>query len=159
MDAKELHDALGPLASLYEDENTREIIVDGPDKVYVFSEGELVDETKVRFDSSEEIRSIIDSVLHLGGVELDEQDNTIAEIRLTDGARFNAAIPPTAVNGPCLTIRKFPARKLTWENLIKWKSLTTEIHEFMQATMQAGKNVLVSGGPASGKTTLANMFA
>ena len=158
MNEQELLTALGPLAPLYTDPTIMEIIVDAPDRVYVWRTEKHEDLT-VSFGSTEALRGVIDAVMALGGVTLGP-DKTIGEVRFPDGSRMLAIIPPTAPDGPCLVLRRFAStlreNLITWEFLLEHHVVTPEVYEFLQNAMRAGISILVSGGTASGKTTLAN---
>lgn len=157
METQEVLTALGPLAPLYEDPDVREIMVDAPDTVYVERHGKL-EATGVQFDSPEGLRTVIDGVLALAGITLGSE-NPIGEMRLPDDARLLAVIPPTALNSPTLVIRKPSPDKMTWERLFEYGSITPEGRDFLQNAINARVNTLIAGGPASGKTTVANMLA
>ncbi len=155
MSQAELLTVLGPLAPLFTDAEIQEIMVDAPDKVYVERQGKLVD-TAVTFTNEHALRQTIDQLLAIGGISLTAHDTT-AEARLPDGSRFVAVLPPTAVSGPALVIRKMiDNARVTWENLIKWGSITPEAIDLYRSAIAAQASILVVGGTASGKTTLAN---
>jgi pilus assembly protein CpaF len=162
MSILELLTALGPLASLYCDPNVIAIMVDAPDKVRVnlFEKYSLdqIKEAEVRFASPEALQQTIDHVLVLCGVTLGPGE-TIAEVRLPDSqAHMVVVLPPTALNGPYLVIRKSRPRTLTWNDLFNFGCLTRQAYELIQSALQAEVNILVSGGTSSGKTTLTNML-
>ncbi len=155
MSQAELLTALGPLASLFTDSEIQEIMVDAPNKVYVERQGKLVD-TAVSFANDQALRQTIERVLALAKTQLTSH-NTTAETRLPDGSRFVAVLPPTAVSGPTLVIRKMVDNaQVSWENLIKWGSITPEAIDIYRGAIAAHASILVVGGTASGKTTLAN---
>lgn len=157
MKTQEVLTALGPLAPLYSDPEMLEIMVDAPDTVYVERHGHL-EATAVQFDSPEALRTVIDRVLALAGIVL-SPENPIAEMRLPDDARLLAVTPPTALNSPTLVIRKPSLYKMTWERLFEYGSITPEGRDFLQNAINSRVNILIAGGPASGKTTVANMLA
>lgn len=157
MNENPLVTALGPLAPLYHDPAVSEIMVDAPDRVYVERRGKL-ENTEVRFDSPEAVRAVIDAILASGGIALGPQKTT-GHVRLPDGSRFLAVIPPTATEGPCLVIRKFSQVPLTWEDMFRFGSLTRESHALLESAIRAHVSLLVAGGPGSGKTTIANLLA
>ncbi len=158
MKKEDILKALGPLAELYEDPAINEILVDAPDRVYVQRQGqERLEDSAVKFVSTEAIRMVIDSVMALGGVTLSDQQTT-GHVRLSDKARAFAVIPPTAVNGTYLVIRKFAAEQLDREKLIEFGFVTEEGYEFLQSAIAARVNILISGDTASGKTTFTNIL-
>ncbi|MFN2143796.1 MAG: CpaF family protein, partial [Anaerolineales bacterium] len=157
MDEKELIRALGPLADLYQDETVQEIIVDGPNRVY-FEKVQEFKDAPIDFKTTAALTDLISDVLGLAGIELTPEFSS-ADIRLPDNSRFLAAMPPTAVTGPYLVIRKpFLGKKLTWEDLLHFGSVNQKIIEIIQSALDAGVNLLVIGGTGSGKTTLLNMI-
>ena len=151
------HVDLGPLETLLEDPDITEIMINGMNSVYIEKGGklQLVD---VQFKSEEHILHIIKLILSAVGREISPR-NPIQDVRLPDGSRVHAAIPPVAVNGPLLTIRKFPANPFQSADLIRFGSYTEKIEQFIQAAVQARLNLVVSGGTASGKTTVLNIIA
>lgn len=157
MDIQKLLAALGPLAGPFQDEDFTEIMVDAPDRVYATRHGQIED-LEVRFDSPEALRAMIDAVLALAGKSLSGQ-HTTADIRLPDDSRFVAAVPPAAVNGPYVMIRKPFIREMTWEKLIEYRSVDQNLVDIFDSAIAARKSILISGGTASGKTTLLNMIA
>ncbi|MBN2390895.1 MAG: CpaF family protein [Anaerolineae bacterium] len=157
MKTQEVVTALGPLAPLYVDPEVLEIMVDAPDLVYVDRQRKL-EATDVRFDSPEALRAVIDRVLALVGIAL-SPENPTGEMRLPDDARLVAVVPPTALDGPTLVIRKPSPYKMTWEQLIEYGSVTAEARDFLRNAIRTGVNTLVAGGPSAGKVTVANMLA
>lgn len=157
MNTQEMLTALGPLAPLYSDPDVLEIMVDAPDRVYVDRHRKL-EATDVKFESAEALRAVMDALLASAGIAL-SPEHPIGEVRLPDDARLVAVVPPTALNGPTLVIRKPVPTKMTWERLIEYGSVTPEARDFLQHAIHTGVNILVAGGTASGKTTVANMLA
>lgn len=157
MNQSELLTALGPLAEVYEDVTVMTIMVDAPDKVYVHREGQLVD-TGVKFGDAAAFQDTINTLLRLAQLPADSQ-HPIAEIRLPDGARIVIVLPPTAVAGPHLVIRKYPGAGITWEKLVEWGSITQPVLDFLRAAIRGRTNILIAGGASSGKTTVANLMA
>jgi pilus assembly protein CpaF len=161
MNEQDLLTALGLLAPLYQDPTVQEIMVDAHDRVsivrHVDHAGKLEDATSP-FKSPEEVRATIDAILDLGGIQL-SREKTIGEMRFPDGSRFLAVIPPNALNEPCFVIRRFALTPITWEQIIEWGSISREAYEFLQSAIRARVNILIAGGPGSGKTTLANRLA
>ena len=148
---------LARIQPMLDDPSITEIMVNGPESVYVEREGkiELAD---VRFPDDDAIFQLIESIILPLGRRVDAQHPTV-DARLPDGSRVNAVIPPAAIDGPSLTIRKFAREKLQFEDLIRLGSLTATITEFLQACVLARLNILVSGGTGSGKTTLLNILS
>ena len=156
MNENKLQQALGPLAEAYLDDTVQEIMVDGPGKVYVERGGQLED-LKITFDSGEALIEMIEAVAAAVGAAV-AADAATVDIRLPDNSRFRAVLPPTAVDGPYLTILKpFLGRHLTWEKLLEYGSVSPEVIEIIDSALAAEANILISGGTASGKTTLLNM--
>ncbi|MEN8242798.1 MAG: ATPase, T2SS/T4P/T4SS family [Chloroflexota bacterium] len=158
MDKNELIRALGPLAKLYQDETVQAIIVDGPNQVYFERENHLHD-SEINFKTTDALSQLISDVLTLAGVTLTANAPS-ADVRLTGNTRFLATMPPTAVGGPFLVVRKpFLGTRLTWEDLVEFGSVNQKIIELIQSALDARINILITGGTASGKTTLLNMIA
>ena len=157
MDMQKLLNALGPLAGVFQEDEITEIMVDAPDQVYVIRQGQIED-VEVRFASPEALREMIDAVLALAGTSVSEQETT-ADVRLADDSRFVAAVPPSAVNGPYVMIRKPFIRGMTWEQLIEYRSVDQNLIDIFDSAIAARKSILISGGTSSGKTTLLNMIA
>ncbi len=147
----------GPIQPLLDDVSVSEVMVNGPGRVYVERKGKLV-LTPVKFDDNEHVRRIIDRIILPLGRRVDV-DNPLVDARLPDGSRVNAVIPPVAVDGSSITIRKFGTKKLTVEDLIKFGSMTPGIAEFLKACVISRLNIVVSGGTGSGKTTLLNVLS
>ncbi len=147
----------GPLDPLLADPTITEIMANGPALVFVERDGQL-QETNVRFDDDAHMVRIVDRIIRPLERRLDRK-RPMVDARLPDGSRVNAIIPPSAIDGPALTIRKFTGKKLTVEDLISSGSLTQNISEFLRACVLARLNIIVSGGPGSGKTTLLNVLS
>jgi pilus assembly protein CpaF len=147
----------GPIQPLLEDETITEVMINGADNVYVERNGRL-ERTQVTFDSDEHVMHIIDRIVSPLGRRIDESSPYV-DARLPDGSRVNAIIPPLAISGPTLTIRKFAKKALTIEDLIRFGTITEECAEFLRACVLARLNVVVSGGTGSGKTTLLNILS
>jgi pilus assembly protein CpaF len=148
---------LGPLQPLLDNEEVSEIMVNGPEQVYIEKKG-LLEKTNVRFHDDIQLRTVIERILAPIGRRIDESQPYV-DGRLHDGSRLNAVIPPLSLNGPILTIRKFSKHKLKAEDLIKLGSLSREAADFLGACVKARKNIVVSGGTGSGKTTLLNILS
>jgi pilus assembly protein CpaF len=147
----------GPIQPLLDDPDISEIMIYGPEQVYVERNGKLED-TTVKFSDTEHVMSIINRILSPLGRRVD-QDNLMADARLPDGSRVNIAIPPVAIDGPSITIRKFLESKLTMDQISKLDTLTEHMAEFLQACVAARLNILITGNTSSGKTTLLNILA
>jgi pilus assembly protein CpaF len=148
---------LGPLETFLSDPDVSDILVNGWDSVYVESRGRLV-LTGVTFRDNAHLLQIIERVVSSVGRRIDES-SPMVDARLQDGSRVNAIIPPLALDGPVLSIRRFPADRLDAQDLIRRETLTPAMLEFLQAAIRARLNVLVSGGTGAGKTTLLNVLS
>ena len=147
----------GPLETLLADESITEIMVNGFQKVYIERQGRI-EKTNLAFESDDHLMRIIDRIVSPLGRRIDESSPYV-DARLPDGSRVNAIIPPLALNGPTLTIRKFSKVPLTIDDLIRFGTITPEAIEFLNACVVARLNVIVSGGTGSGKTTFLNILS
>ncbi|RMH38555.1 MAG: CpaF family protein [Gammaproteobacteria bacterium] len=147
----------GPLQPLLEDDSITEIMVNGPRRVYIERGGKLV-LTDVKFQDNAHVLRIIERILAPLGRRVDEA-SPMVDARLPDGSRVNAIIPPLAIDGPSITIRKFSKTPLTVEDLIRFGSFTEEFAKFIEACVISHLNIIVSGGTGSGKTTLLNVLS
>jgi pilus assembly protein CpaF len=148
---------LGILQGLIEDPQITEIMVNGPDTIFIEKNGRLTEYDR-RFESEEELMRIVKTIVEKVNREINPSD-PIADARLEDGSRVSAVVKPVALNGPILTIRKFPETPMTIEQLIKWKSITGEVAEFLETLVKAKYNIFVCGGTGSGKTTFLNALS
>jgi len=149
---------LGPLEELLRDPEVTDIMVNNKNQVYVERQGKIELTTK-KFISNEQVRIVIERIIAPLGRRLDESVPMV-DARLPDGSRVNAIIPPLALGGPCLTIRKFARERLTVEDLLtRFGSLSKPMADFVQACVIARKNLIVSGGTGSGKTTFLNILS
>ena len=148
-------EALGPLRPLVDDDSLTEIMVNGPEMVYVERKGKIL-LTDIRFDDEAHLMRVIDTIGAAVGRRIDSR-TPLMDARLLDGSRVNAAIPPVALDGPILTIRKFSKDPYQVSDLIGFGTLTQESAAFIQACVLARANILVSGGTGTGKTTLLNV--
>lgn len=148
---------LGPLQRLLDDPQVSEIMVNGPGSIYVERGGRL-QLTGTTFGSEAHLRTVIERIVSRIGRRIDES-SPLVDARLQDGSRVNAVIPPLAVDGPSLTIRKFSAVPLTVVDLIKFGSITPDMAQLLDACVRARLNVIVSGGTGTGKTTLLNVLS
>ncbi|TDJ27979.1 MAG: CpaF family protein [Gammaproteobacteria bacterium] len=148
---------LGPLELLLKDSTISDILVNGPKQIYVERRGKL-ELTDVTFKDDRHLMNIIDRIVSGVGRRIDES-SPMVDARLKDGSRVNAIIPPLALDGPTLSIRRFSADMLTMEKLIEFGSVTKEIAVVLEAIVVGRLNVLVSGGTGSGKTTMLNVLS
>ncbi len=147
----------GPIQPLLDDESITEVMVNGCNDVYVERAGKLI-KTKVTFENDEHIIKVIERIIFPLGRRID-YDNPSVDARLPDGSRVNAIIPPVAIDGPSITIRKFTRDKLKPEQLIEFGSITEKMVEFLRVCVVAKLNIVISGGTGSGKTTLLNVLS
>jgi pilus assembly protein CpaF len=147
----------GPLEDLLRMPNISEIMVIDSEKLYIEKNGTL-EKSGRRFVSDAVTLSIIERIVSRVGRRIDKSQ-PLVDARLVDGSRVNAVIDPLAISGPCLTIRKFPAKKLLIDDLIAKRSLTPAVAGFLRAAVIAGKNILISGGTGTGKTTMLNCLS
>src|SRR5262252_8783476 len=154
-----LHEVLGlgPLEPLLSDASINDILVNGHKQVFVERSGKL-EHTPVRFKDDAHLMKIIEKIVSRVGRRIDESVPMV-DARLADGSRVNAIIPPLAIDGPSLSIRKFSRDPLQLYHLIDKRSLTPEIGELLKAIVQARLNVLISGGTGTGKTTMLNILS
>ena len=148
---------LGPLEPLLNDPEITEIMVNGPRQVYVERKGKLELSSTV-FKDDLQVMNVINRIVSTVGRHVDES-SPMVDARLTDGSRFNAIIPPLALNGPTMTIRKFSKKPLTVNDLIKYGTVSPKMISFLEACVKGKCNIVVSGGTGSGKTTLLNVLS
>lgn len=148
---------LGPLQQLLHDDAVSEIMVVDPSRIYV-ERGGRISLTSLRFTDDESCRAAIERIVTPLGRRIDES-TPLVDARLKDGSRVNAIIPPLAIRGPCITIRKFARSVLRMENLVAQGSLSAAMARFLQRCVRARKNIIISGGAGSGKTTLLNTLS
>src|SRR5712692_5079169 len=149
---------LGPLEALLADANITEIMANHPKQIYVEKAGEPT-LSAVTFESERQMRQVIDRIVSLVGRRVDES-TPICDARLKDGSRVNVVIPPIALKGPCLTIRKFAKEKWGPADVVnRFRSSSPELMTFLRSCVRARFNILVSGGTGSGKTTLLNILS
>jgi pilus assembly protein CpaF len=147
----------GAIDRFLKDDEVTDIMVNGPDSVYIEREGKLV-KTDVTFTDEEHLRRIIDKIVSEIGRRVD-QSSPLCDARLPDGSRVNAVVEPVALNGPFLTVRKFSAERLKVDDLIRFKTLDAPVARFLQACILGRLNVVVSGGSGTGKTTTLNVLS
>ena len=147
----------GPIEALVQDPSYSEIMVNGPDKIYVEDKGKLK-LTDLKFRDEEHLMNIINRIVSNVGRHVDEA-SPMVDARLADGSRVNAIIPPLSLVGPVLTIRKFGKKPITAQQLLKFGSLTPQMLQFLEACVKGKLNIVVAGGTGSGKTTLLNVLS
>ena len=147
----------GPIQPLLDDPDVSEVMVNSPKSVYVEKKGRLI-KTNIVFDDNEHIQRVIERIILPLGRRIDA-DSPMVDARLPDGSRVNAVIPPVAIDGASITIRKFSKDKLSINQLIEFGSITSGMAEFLQACVIGRLNILISGGTGSGKTTLLNVLS
>lgn len=147
----------GPLQPLLDDPDISEVMVNGPNRIYIERKGKLT-KTNIAFDNDEAVLRLIDRIILPLGRRIDSDSPTV-DARLPDGSRVNAVIPPVAIDGPTITIRKFQKGRLSVDQLIEFGSLTKNMAEFIRACVISRLNVVISGGTGSGKTTLLNVLS
>ena len=147
----------GPISPLLRSPRVSEIMINGADHIFVESSGKIY-ESGVRFFSEQHLLSIIQRIVEPLGRHVDDA-SPMVDARLPDGSRVNAIIPPLALHGASVTIRKFADKKLTTDDLIKFGSMTREMALFLEEAVKSRQNILVSGGTGSGKTTLLNVLS
>jgi pilus assembly protein CpaF len=148
---------LGPLEELLGDPEVEEVMVNGPEEVYVERRG-WVERAEVRFASEQALRDAIERILTPLGRRVDEL-SPMADARLADGSRVNVVIPPLAVDGPVLSIRRFAAARPGPDELVKWGTLTVDLRDLLAEAVRERRSILISGGTGSGKTTLLNALS
>ncbi|GAB4534639.1 MAG: CpaF family protein [Ruegeria sp.] len=157
---KELYDevtGLGPLETLLQDDTVSDILVNGPHQIFVERFGKL-ELSDVTFKDEKHLMRIIDKIVSAVGRRVDES-NPYVDARLADGSRFNAMVPPIAVDGSLVSIRKFKKDKLSIDDLVKFGAFTEEMAAYLQAAVSTRLNIIVSGGTGSGKTTTLNALS
>jgi pilus assembly protein CpaF len=148
---------LGPLEPLLQDPDIADILVNGPNQVYIEKHGKL-ERTEVAFKDDDHLMSVIERIVSKVGRRVDES-SPLVDARLPDGSRVNVIIPPLSLDGPAVSIRRFGISPLKMENLIENQSLTGEMARTFGAMIKARLNILVSGGTGAGKTTLLNILS
>lgn len=148
---------LDVLQEILEDQEITEIMVNGPDQIFIEKQGRIEPYPK-KFLSKEKLEDVIQQIVGKVNRTVNES-SPIVDIRLQDGSRVNVVLPPVAINGPIVTIRKFPADPITMEYLVSIQSITMQAAEFLKKLVQAKYNILISGGTGSGKTTFLNALS
>ncbi len=147
----------GPIEPFLRDESITEILVNGADQVFIERNG-ILEETDVRFRDTDEVMHVIDRIVTPLGRRIDES-SPMVDARLPDGSRVNIIIPPLALDGPSISIRKFARAIFDPEDLMRLNTLTRDMTDFLQACVQARLNIVVSGGTSTGKTTVLNALS
>jgi pilus assembly protein CpaF len=148
---------LGPLEAFLANEEISEIMVNHANQIYIERKGKITLSDKI-FSSNQAVLGVIERIVAPIGRRIDES-SPLVDARLKDGSRVNAIIPPLALKGPCITIRKFKRDALRIEDLIRYKTVTPQIAEFLEMCVKARKNIVISGGTGSGKTTTLNIIS
>jgi len=148
---------LGPLEPLLKDPSVSEVMVNGKDTIYAEKRGKL-HPTDIRFSSEKQLRTVIDRIVAPLGRRVDES-MPLCDARLADGSRVNIVLPPLALDGACVTIRKFMAKALGFEELVARGSMSAAMADFLRACVVGRRNIVVAGGTGSGKTTLLNALS
>lgn len=148
---------LGVLDEILSDEQITEVMINGPDDIFIEKSGRLMKLDRT-FESRERLEDIVQRIVGTAGREVN-QSNPIVDTRLMDGSRVNVVMPPIALNGPIITIRKFSKEPMTFEKLIKYGSVTPQIRDLLKELVEAKYNIFISGGTGSGKTTFLNALS
>ena len=148
---------LGPLEVLLKDHTINDILINGPKNIYVERRGRM-EKTSVSFRDNDHLLQIIDRIVSKVGRRVDETCPMV-DSRMQDGSRFNAIIPPLALDGACVSIRRFGSNPLKLEDLLNYKAFTPEMVMLLEAAIKARLNIVISGGTGSGKTTLLNTLS
>jgi pilus assembly protein CpaF len=157
---QELYDevtGLGPLEPLLKDDTINDILVNGPNQIFIERDGKLM-KSDITFKDERHLLRIIDKIVSAVGRRVDES-NPYVDARLADGSRFNAMVPPVAVDGSLVSIRKFKKEKLGIDDLVRFGAFNEEMAVYLQAAVSCRLNVIVSGGTGSGKTTTLNALS
>ncbi|MBC7474997.1 MAG: CpaF family protein, partial [Candidatus Sericytochromatia bacterium] len=148
---------LGPLEDLLSDPDVTEVMVNGMDKIYVERKGKITLATRT-FTDEKQLRVVIDRIVAPIGRRVDESSPYV-DARLQDGSRVNIIIPPLAIDGASITIRRFPSKRLVMDNFVSYGTLTQDMADFLASCVEAKLNIFISGGTGSGKTTLLNILS
>lgn len=148
---------LDVLQPLVDDPSVTEIMINGPDDIFIEQDGKLF-KKNISFGTNEKLENVIQNIVAKVNRTVNES-TPIVDARLKDGSRVNVVLPPIALNGPTVTIRKFPEDPMTMDKLIEYKSITPEVAEFLKRLVKAKYNIFISGGTGSGKTTFLNAMS
>ena len=148
---------LGILQPILDDKSITEVMINGPDHIFIEKAGHLY-ETGEKFKDRKELEDVIQRIVYKVNRTVDSA-NPICDARLEDGSRVNIVLAPIALNGPIVTIRKFPEKVISFDDLISWSAISKEAADFLQQCVKAKYNIFVSGGTGSGKTTFLNALS
>ena len=148
---------LDVLQPILEDDSVTEIMINGPDTVFIEKNGEII-RLNTKFESLQKLEDVVQSIVSKVNRTVNEA-NPIVDARLKDGSRVSVVLPPVALNGPFVTIRKFPQKPMTMEQLVKYGSITEEVAEFLHTLVCAKYNIFICGGTGSGKTSFLNALS
>lgn len=148
---------LDVIQELLDDDEVTEIMVNGPDEIFIEKEGRIF-KSPLQFENQERLDNIAQQIASAGNRIVNET-NPILDARLEDGSRVNIVVPPIAIEGPVITIRKFPKEIMTMEKLVQLGSITREAEVFLRKMVQAKYNIFISGGTGAGKTTFLNVLS
>lgn len=157
MPTKKKQNPFALLTPLLEDGEITEIMIDGTERITIEKRGKIED-TGLRFKSDDEVKAVIREALKMAGTDL-EADQTVYDVRLGDNSRMIAILSPTSIHGHSVIFRKWMRHQITWEELLEYKSISPEALDLIQSALHAHASILVAGGTASGKTTIANRIA
>lgn len=157
MPTKKKQNPFALITPLLEDGEITEIMIDGTERITVEKRGKIED-TGLRFKSDDEVKAVIRESLKMAGTEL-EEDKTLYDVRLGDNSRMIAILSPTSIHGHSVIFRKWMRHQVSWEELLEYKSISPEALDLIKSALQAHVSILVAGGTASGKTTIANRIA
>jgi pilus assembly protein CpaF len=148
---------LGPLEQILKDPDVSDILINGHDNIYVEKKG-MLQRIDVRFNDNRHLMQVIERIVSAVGRRVDEA-SPMVDARMLDGSRFNAIIPPLAIDGPCVSIRRFGTRKITADDLVAFGACPRPVMEVLRGAVKSKLNIIVSGGTGSGKTTLLNVLS
>ena len=148
---------LGMLDGILSDDNITEVMINGPNDIFIERDGKVY-KTEETFENEKKLEDIVQRIVGMAGREVN-QANPIVDTRLSNGSRVNVVLPPIALNGPIVTIRKFSKKPMTVEQLIRYGSITPEVAEVLKILVEAKYNIFISGGTGSGKTTFLNAIS
>ncbi len=148
---------MGPIEALLQDDSVQDILINGYDQIFVERRG-MLERTDIQFRDNDHLMQIIDRMVSSVGRRVDES-SPMVDARLADGSRVNVIIPPLALDGPVVSIRKFGRTPITIQDLLETRALTEEMNRFLQAVVQSRLNLIISGGTGAGKTTFLNIMS